>query len=253
MKKLESVLNTSFGVCSFDAVKERLIDCRKKSEIPENAKSIILFVFPYKVRAEKPQNISRYASVSDYHPIVEKKLQEYIKLLEKEFRESSFVAFADNSPIPEVYSAAAAGLGVVGENGLLITEEYGSFVFIGEIVTDLYIPAENKIKECQKCGLCKKACPVGLNKNECISKITQKKKELTEAEAELIKVGGSAWGCDICAEICPLNKNTKLTNNESFINSYRDSFSPDEDSTHRPYMWRGKEIITRNHNILCKK
>lgn len=253
MNELKDVLNLPFGVCDFALVQEHLINCRKKSEIPENAKSIILFTFPYKVCEDKPKNISRYAAVDDYHPIIEKKLNEYVLLLSQKFPENIFVPFVDNSPVPEVFSAAAAGLGVVGENGLLITEEYGSFVFIGEIVTDMYIPAENKAGACLNCGLCKKACPVGLNKENCLSAVTQKKKPLCENEERLIRENGSVWGCDICAEVCPLNKNKKLSNIEEFINSYRDSFAVDEDGTNRPYLWRGKDVILRNHNILCKE
>ncbi len=250
MKELENVLKVPFGVCSFDLVRENLIECRKKADIPENAQSIILFAFPYKVQEEKPQNISRYAAVADYHPIIERKLQEYTALLKLAYPENTFVPFVDNSPVPEVISAAAAGLGVVGENGLLITEEYGSFVFIGEIVTDKKFSAENSVKECEKCGLCKRACPVGLKKDECLSSVTQKKKPLSPKEERLIKENGSAWGCDICAEVCPMNKGKKLSDIAEFTKSYRNSYSPDEEGANRPYMWRGKEIINRNHNIL---
>ena len=118
------------------------------------------------------------------------------------FPENSFSAFVDNSPIPEVKTAALAGLGVVGENGLLITEEFGSWVFIGEIVTDLFIECEEReIKSCIKCGKCKKVCPA---KNECLSAVSQKKGELSSEEERLLKENNIVWGCDICQEVCPL-------------------------------------------------
>lgn len=252
MKQLKEILNTTYGVCSFDLVKDRLISCRKKADIPENAKSILLFTFPYKVKEEKPENISRYSAVADYHPIVEQKLQQYASALKTAFPENFFVPFVDNSPIPEVYAAACANLGVIGQNGLLITKEYGSFVFIGEIVTDMYIETENSYKECLRCGLCEKACPVGLDKTKCLSKVTQQKKDLTEEQKLLIQKSGCIWGCDICAEVCPLNQNKKLTIIKEFRETYRDSYVLGEDSQNRPYIWRGEEIIKRNHNILCK-
>lgn len=249
MNILKEICPFPFGVCSFDEVKDKLINCRKISEIPENAKSIIVFAFPYKVKEEKPLNISRYAAVTDYHVVVENFLNSYCSALKKEFKNNAFVPFVDNSPIPEVYAGAVSGLGVKGKNGLLITKEYGSFVFLGEIVTDLHIQSESNYKECIDCGLCKKLCPVSLNKEICISKITQQKKDLSEEQIALIKENGSVWGCDICAENCPLNKGKKLTNIEEFVNSYRNSFKNTEDSANRPYNWRGKEVILRN-NLL---
>ncbi len=250
MNTVKSLLPVPFGVCSYEAVSDKLINCRKKQLIPQNAQSILLFTFPYKVKGQKPQNISRYAAVADYHPIVEKYLSDYCEILKNAYPENTFVPFCDNSPVPEVYAAACAGLGVIGKNGLLITEKYGSFVFIGEIVTDLKLIGETAPKSCINCGACSKACPVGLDKQSCLSKITQQKQPLSENQQELIKRCGSAWGCDICAEICPMNKNKAISPLAEFENSYRHSFTPGEDTTNRPYIWRGTEIITRNHNIL---
>ena len=250
MNLLKEICPFPFSVCSFGAVSDKLINCRKKAEIPENAKSIIMFAFPYKVKNEKPLNISRYAAVTDYHEVVENILNNYCSALKKEFSDNEFVPFVDNSPIPEVYAGALSGLGVKGKNGLLITKEYGSFVFIGEIVTDLYIESKENYAECINCGLCEKVCPVSLNKENCISKITQQKKEPDKEQIALIKESGSVWGCDICAEICPMNKDKKLTDIKEFVNSYRDFFTPEEDEAHRPYNWRGKEYVIRNIDIL---
>lgn len=249
MNSINDLLPIPFGVCEFSAVSKNLINCRKKTEIPENAQSIILFVFPYKVKENPPENISRYAAVDDYHPIVEKYLKECCEILQNAFPQNKFIPFCDNSPIPEVYAASCGGLGVIGKNGLLITEKYGSFVFIGEIVTDLKLNAGNTPKECINCGICSQKCPVGLDKERCISKLTQQKKPLSDEEQRLIRCGGSIWGCDICAEYCPMNKDKEIAPLAEFKDSYRNSYTPDEDTTNRPYIWRGKEIIERNHNI----
>lgn len=241
----------SCGVCAFDDIKDRLLPCRKINLIPQNAKSVVLFTFPYKVKEEKPLNISRYAAVNDYHPVVENILKGYCENLKKAFPDNEFVPFVDNSPVPEVTAAVKAGLGVKGKNGLLITKEYGSFVFIGEIVTDLLIESANGSKACIGCDACLKTCPVALNKENCLSKITQQKSALTHEQIQLIKNSGCVWGCDICSNVCPMNNNAKTTFIKEFIDSYRHSYVKGEDTANRPYIWRGKEIIERNHNILC--
>ena len=98
-------------------------------------------------------NLSRYAAVGDYHEIVPQYLKRAVSALEQAFPEEAFVPFTDNSPIPEVRAAALAGLGRIGQNGLLIHERYGSWVFIGEIVTTLPIDAPpHQIRPCIGCG-----------------------------------------------------------------------------------------------------
>lgn len=253
MNSLRNIIKGEYGVCSFDTVKDHLINCRNIDKIPENPQSIILFTFPYKVKEEKPVNISRYAAVPDYHPIIMESLENQIKSLKTAYPNNKFVAFADNSPIPEVFAASVAGLGVMGKNGLLITDEYGSFVFIGEIVTDLPLATQNKITKCENCGLCLKKCPVSLNKERCLSAVTQKKQELSKEEEALIKENGYIWGCDICSEICPMNKNKKISHIKAFTENYRNEYVLSEDITGRAFAWRGEKVIMRNHNILYNK
>ncbi|MEE0945801.1 MAG: QueG-associated DUF1730 domain-containing protein [Acutalibacteraceae bacterium] len=242
-----------YGICDFALVSDNLINCRNIEKLPENAKSIITFAFPYKIKAEKPLNISRYAAVADYHNIVPKYLQNIANELKQKYPNNEFVVFCDNSPIPEVQAGVLGGLGVRGKNGLLINDKYGSFVFLGEIVTDLYIKSENTYNECINCGACLKACPVKLNKENCLSAVTQKKKELSETEKELIKKYGSVWGCDICSEVCPMNKGKEFTNVKEFIESYRNEYTLNESIENRAYAWRGEGVIKRNYNILCGK
>jgi epoxyqueuosine reductase QueG len=167
-KILSDLLGAKVGVCGFDEIKQHLLPCRNLSYIPQNAKSVLLFVFPYKVKEEKPKNICRYAAVPDYHEVCKETLDGFCKRLSEKYGGYSFVPFLDNSPIPEVLAGATAGLGVRGKNGLLITKEYGSYIFIGEIVTDMEVVFENRYAECENCGLCEKACPVGLNKSRCL-------------------------------------------------------------------------------------
>lgn len=239
-----------YSFCAFSEVSGRLLECAAKKRLPENAKTVITFLFPYKTVASAPENISRYAAVPDYHTVCGKILDRAAKKLCETFPEYKFECFLDNSPIPEVFAASVSGLGLVGDNGLLISRYYGSFVFIGEIVTDLELPCYSEYMECHHCGACKTACPVGQKKENCISAITQKKGELSPEETALVKRGGSAWGCDLCAEACPFNKYARNTYIEDFTLGYRERYTPGERTENRPYMWRGENPIRRNTEIL---
>ena len=239
------------GFCAFDSVREHLLECRAKSRLPQNAKTIIIFAFPYKIKDEAPQYLSRYAAVTDYHIVVGNVLKSTCENLKQKYPHNHFEWFCDNSPIPEVHTAAMAGIGVKGDNGLLITKDYGSFVFLGEIVTDLEIACENNYAECNHCGNCKNTCPVELNKENCLSNLSQKKK-LTDGEFEILRKNKILWGCDICGHACPLNKNAKNTDIPEFISGYRDEYIIGEDTSNRPYTWRGEGVIKRNYENIIK-
>lgn len=255
-EKIKAIINKSgikdVGFCSFEKVKNHLLDCRAKQRIPNNAKTVITFVFPYKTKETPPENISRYAAVPDYHKVCGGYLSKICEQLKEHIDKHQFEWFIDNSPLPEVYTAALSGLGVIGQNGLLITEKYGSFVFLGEIVTDLEIETKDQeVKHCINCGLCKKVCPKGEN-TVCLSALSQKKGELNDSEIELLKKYGIIWGCDICAEVCPLNKNAEITYIKEFLEGYRNRFNIGEDIKDRAYEWRGEKTVTRNAKIFEK-
>ncbi|MBQ4155152.1 MAG: DUF1730 domain-containing protein [Clostridia bacterium] len=253
--KIDKILINSgiedYGFCLFGEVGE-LINCGAVKRLPKNAQTIISVIFPYKVKNSPPLNISRYSAVEDYHTVCMKILEKAALELKENFKEFSFAPFVDNSPINEVKAAALCGLGVIGKNNLLISHKYGSFVFLGEIVTDLKINTQaNKILSCINCNRCVDSCPTTfLNKKKlCLSDITQKKKITPEMEV-IIKENNYVWGCDICQEVCPMNNKKPLTKIKEFKISYRNFFSPDESFENRAYTWRGKEVIKRNFNIL---
>lgn len=113
-----------------------------------------------------------------------------------------FIPFVDSSPVAEVRAASLAGLGDIGMNGQLLNETYGSYCFIGEIVTTADFPAAGRKANplCTHCGRCAAACPTGalsqegFNREKCRSHITQKKGELTEWEREQIRAAASCGG-----------------------------------------------------------
>lgn len=237
-----------FGFCKFSLISDYLLKCRALGRIPENAKTVISCVFPYKVEENPPSDISRYAAVPDYHRVCLPILERAAAMLSARFPDNRFEPFCDNSPIPEVAAACCAGLGIRGDNGLLITEKYGSFVFLGEIVTDIEVDCENRFSRCSGCGRCAAACPKG--DLPCLSGVTQKKGGLSAEEAAALKKNRLLWGCDICAEVCPLNKNADTTRIPAFLSGYRPRYTKGEDITGRAYEWRGEKCILRNYENL---
>ena len=170
--------------------------------------------------------------------------------------------FVDNSPIPEVYAAAKAGLGVIGENGLLISETYGSWCFLCEIVTDLEVePTGDQMKRCVGCMACRAACPSkalsngGVQKERCLSAVTQKKGDLTRQEERLLAQSGVCWGCDVCQEVCPYNKKAKKTHVPAFLSGYQAEYTgeAEDHSFRRAWEWRPKRVIERNYGITTRK
>jgi len=245
--KKSGINDASF--CAFLPLLPYLIDCRAKERIPQNAKTVITCFFPYKVKAEPPKNISRYAAVPDYHRVLEPFLFNATNNLRKAFPNNKFEYFIDNSPIPEVRACALSGLGVVGDNGLLITKEYGSFVFLAEIVTNLFVETCDNIEYCLHCGVCKKSCPKE-SIGKCLSAVTQQKKDLNDKEIECIKKNNTLWGCDLCAEKCPLNVGKKTTYIKQFIDGYKNEYVLGENIIGRAYEWRGEKVILRNKSFI---
>ena len=253
-KKIGEILKEAqifeWRVARFESVSEHLIECRAKELIPKNAKSIIIAAFPYKVKDEPPKNISRYAAVPDYHEVCGRMLNNAAEMLSAEFPENTFECFLDNSPIPEVSVANSCGLGCLGANGLLIHKRYGSYVFLGEIVTDLELTADGGGEKCLNCGHCISACNTITSKDDCLSAVTQQKRTLTVGQIEKIRDNGSCWGCDRCSEVCPMNQNAEKTYIKEFLNGYRNEFTPTESREGRAYNWRGKGVIERNYKII---
>ncbi len=248
-----------WGICDFSEIKNSLIDCRAKSRLPEKAKTVIVACFPYLLSKENyiNSNISKYAVVTDYHDVALARLQKACDALQNLYPLNSFAPFADNSPIPEVRAATLANLGVRGKNSLLITKEYGSYVFLGEIVTDLPLEAVNgKPQACIGCGRCIAACPAhaisesGVESAKCLSAITQKKGELTDAEQELMAECGCVWGCDICQDICPMNKTAAASAIAEFLADPVPVLTAETKLEGRAYAWRGKKVIERNLSII---
>ena len=224
--------------------------------------SVVCFLIPYYF-GQKTTNLSVYAQGRDYHLYV-RELSERFSLFAKERDPSlSFVMMADTSPLAERKSCLSAGLGVLGKNGLLINEKYGSFVFIGTLFLSR---AQNPIKKqeegsCLLCGACEKACPTGAildpERKKCLSLISQKK-DLTPEEEELLKKSECKWGCDLCQNVCPMNKGAEKTPIDFFQKDLISSLNEEVISAEkkefqtRAFSWRGRKILYRNLEIEKK-
>lgn len=227
----------------------------------KEGKTIISVAFPYLFDYNLKDDIgfSLYTRGEDYHKVVFKYLNKICTFIEN--LGGKAVPLVDSNAIPERYVANLCGIGFIGKNNMIITEKYGSYVFLGEIITDLKFeydkPSECK---CGNCNICTKACPTGAickekNANLCMSYITQKK--YVEDEW-ILKFKGRLFGCDICQIVCPYNKNVLLSNIPEFkpfefmenINLY-EIINMDNKLFKEKYKktscgWRGKNLIVRN-------
>ncbi len=250
-----------WGVCRFSDIGE-LKDCRAKSRVPENAQSVIMYLFPYYLGEEYYENIniSKYAVPLDYHITAGVYLQKAVDELRALYPHNKFEYFCDNSPVYEVEAAVKCGLGVKGRNSLLINKKYGSFCFIGEIITDLALDCTlPEDRACLSCGRCEKACPGGalcgykVDNDKCLSHITQLKAQPSDEQIQKLRQSSYIWGCDVCQDVCPMNKNISVTPVKEFYCDAKAVFSEGDTIENRAFGWRGEAVINRNLKISCCK
>lgn len=186
---------------------------------------IIVCVVPY-YAGSAPGNIALYARGADYHTVLGGRLRAACRELSAAFAHAAFRPFCDASPVREVVAAARAGLGRIGRHGLLITPEHGSYVFIGEIVTDLPLLCDAPQSAaygdgCGDCRECLRACPSGalggdgLLRERCVSWITRMRDPSPE-QLRLARGAGYVRGCDICQLACPQNRDAAHTSEPEF-------------------------------------
>ena len=229
-------------------------------------RSVILYLLPY--YTTETVNLSRYAVSLDYHLAIREINAGFEEILKEKFPEAKIKGYGDHSPIDERHAALISGLGIAGDNGVIINEKYGSYVFIGDVVTDispekLGAAPPKEILRCEHCGACKRACPTGILRGEgedCLSAITQKKGDLTEEEAALMREYNTLWGCDICQSVCPMNKSAAFTDIAEFGSDLVCTLTPaDIPATQaefkraygeRAFSWRGRAPIARNLELL---
>lgn len=155
--------------------------------------------------------VSRSAWGRDYHLVLGEKLADLVEYIELLVPDSVNRYFVDQGSLLERSIAERAGLGWIGKNSLLLNPIYGSYIFLGEILTTLDLPADELISDgCGECRICIDACPNqainedrGIQAQRCLSQLTQKKNLPADAYSSL---GGRIYGCDTCQELCPVNR-----------------------------------------------
>ena len=167
---------------------------------------------------------SNYAWGEDYHSLIKDRLQILLKWIKNTSEEIEGVACVDTSPIMEKSWAQKAGLGWQGKHTNLISRDYGSWLFLGEIILNIPLDYDKPFIEdlCGSCTACIDACPTNaitsykLDSNKCISYRTiEHRGEFDENENNL---DGWIYGCDICQEVCPWNeKFSKISPEKSFF------------------------------------
>ncbi|MDQ0351615.1 epoxyqueuosine reductase [Alkalibacillus filiformis] len=148
----------------------------------------------------------------DYHDVLREKLNLIGQFLEEKVEGAHFKAMVDTGELHDRAVAERAGIGFVGKNCNLITEEYGSWVYLGEIITNIPFEPDEPIEEgCGDCNICVDKCPTGalvqggqLNANRCIAYQTLTKGFLPDEYRT--KIGNRLYGCDTCQVVCPKNK-----------------------------------------------
>lgn len=232
----------------------------------KDAKSV--FVLGLSYIWDEPDNIdfkiSNHARSLDYHKVMGKRLDHFSSII----RNMGYNTYTqvDNGTLYERELARRAGLGFIGKNGLLINKTYGSYIFLGILVTDLNLDNYSSLDldTCGDCKICEKACPscailgdYKLNPSICHSYLTQIKETYEETYNILY-----AYGCDICQKVCPKNKDIIYNKNEEFrpINFSIDKSIKDlsnrqfrEKYKDYSFSWVGKKTLVRNLEILEKR
>jgi len=200
----------------------------------------------------------------DYHTVLREKLALLELYILTHIPDARIRSMVDTGELVDRAVAERAGIGWSAKNCSIITPEFGSYVYLGEMITSIpFAPSEQMEEQCGDCRLCLDVCPTGalveggqLNAKRCIAFITQTK--TTIPDEFRAKIGNRIYGCDTCQTVCPKNKGK--------ANLHQDAFKPDpelvkplllpllemnnrtfkETFGHMSGAWRGKNPIQRN-------
>lgn len=242
----------------------------------EETKSIISIGMAYnnQLPDQKADNtvgtVSKVAWGRDYHHVLMDKMNFLMRRIVVEYPELKYKAYVDNAPLLDRAVANRCGIGFYGKNGFIINPIYGSYIFLGHILVNFELSKSKQLTHsyCGECNKCIQACPTsalkveyGFDSNKCISYLTQKKEILNKWERKAI--GKNIYGCDICQEVCPINKTTKIGNEKAFLPTTEfaspklvDIINMSNSAFKETYWtsaagWRGKKNLQRNAIIIA--
>ncbi|WP_099157406.1 tRNA epoxyqueuosine(34) reductase QueG [Virgibacillus ndiopensis] len=201
---------------------------------------------------------------TDYHVVLRERLEKLARFIQEKVPDAKNKVMVDTGELSDRAVAERAGIGFSGKNCAIITPEFGSYVYLGELITNIpFIPDSPVEDSCGDCTKCLDACPTGalvqggqLNAQRCLSFLTQTKGFL--ADEFRVELGNRVYGCDTCQQVCPKNKKMdfhfhpevepepeiakpklkpmlKISNRE-----FKDTFG------HIAGSWRGKKPLQRN-------
>ncbi|MCJ7840461.1 tRNA epoxyqueuosine(34) reductase QueG [Lederbergia sp. NSJ-179] len=243
------------------------------SLIFDQPRSIIAIALAYPSRMDNPPRgkkgerrgiFCRASWGTDYHLLVREKMEQLVDYIQSRVPESRLKSMVDTGELVDRAVAERAGIGWSGKNCSIITPEFGSYVYLGEMITDLPLePDEPLHDQCGECTMCLDACPTGalvqagqLNAQRCIAFLTQTKDFLPDEFRT--KIGNRLYGCDTCQSVCPKNKGMDFHHHEAMEPEpeiVKPLLDPLLHLSNRQFKeifgelsgsWRGKKPIQRN-------
>ena len=235
-----------------------------------SAKTIISIAvaYPHKLKQQPQKTAYKRGKFTpnswglDYHYVLQDKLDRLAKGIEELTADFEYKGMVDTGALVDTAVAQRAGIGFIGKNGLVISKEFGSYMFLGELITNLDIQPDQPVDYgCGDCNRCVTACPTScligdgsMNAKRCLSFQTQDKGVMDLEFRKKIKT--VIYGCDICQICCPYNKGldnplaTEIDPDLShpellpFLELSNGQFK--EKFGHVAGSWRGKNILQRN-------
>ncbi|WP_100011345.1 tRNA epoxyqueuosine(34) reductase QueG [Lentibacillus sediminis] len=219
---------------------------------------------PKSTKQERRGLFARASWGQDYHDVLRDRLNKLAAFIQEKVPDASNKVMVDTGELSDRAVAERAGIGFSGKNTSIITPEFGSFVYLGEMITNIpFIPDEPVDDSCGECRKCIDACPTGaiveggqLNAQRCIAFLTQTKDYLPDEFRT--KIGNRVYGCDTCQIVCPKNKKVDFHLHPEFEPEHdiaKPKLKPmlrisnrefKETFGHISGSWRGKKPLQRN-------
>lgn len=273
-ESLKSILQNHRDKGYESGFEESDLDKRVTPALPgTEPKSLIAIAITYHSKMENPPKsepgkyrgiMARSAWGRDYHHVLREamsRLEEYIK---ERVPDAKLESMVDTGALVDRAVSQRAGIGFSAKNCAIISPKFGSWIFLGEMVTNIPFPPDTPVTEdCGECTKCIDACPTGalvgpgqLNAQRCVSFLTQTKGFLDEEAMR--KIGNRLYGCDTCQIVCPKNRGKNWTHQEDFKpdpEKAKPLLLPILDMSNREFKetfgdtsaaWRGRKPIQRN-------
>lgn len=203
---------------------DKRLDPRLLVDDAKTIVSLLLNYFPEETQTTDSFKLSKYAYGEDYHFVIKDKLNELLRYIKEKIGDVNGRVFVDSAPVMDKVWAKKSGLGWIGKNTNLIQPQTGSFFFIAELIIDLEIEPDGPMKDyCGTCTKCIDSCPTEaivepyvVDGSKCISYLTIELKDQLIPQEFSGKMDQWMFGCDVCQDVCPWNRFSKITQEKRF-------------------------------------